>query len=457
MRPRPRPATADERLPFDYAAAFELTGVPGNVVPAVINIGPEGVFVAVAVGYGFEEERGRPLDLDLAPDPPGALALKDVTLSQVSAGALIDGFRVNPRLASLAFDRIVSGARGLPRSVLSGRSIPRYLLATPAVGAGGERSDERFFERLKPPGKISFLFSLLDSDAGREFQDEPLHSLASLGASDGARPFRLLAQPLSFLPRSTVRLQVIEQSDGLRGTLFIVLFGYTVLTGSVCPEGFVRSIRVRPDPARSAGAAPGRIVPFDYVAAFALAGRPGARHMDEVTVHTDGLYVATHVGYGLEPGKRGVRLTVPDGTGKAVALGSLPLAAFSPDDLLAGVRVRPEYRSIAFESGGVLATVPAGIAEEIFEVVNGAEDLSFRYSVFDAAHGVELQNQPIHNVAGLGIANGRRPFRRLARPLVLKPRSALRIEIEERAGRGRLYIVLQGYKKLGAAWTGGVR
>jgi hypothetical protein len=421
------------------------------VVQDVVNIGPEGVFVAVAVGYGFEEERGQPLDLNLDPDPPEPLALGEIKLSQIPAGALIDGFRVNPRTESLTFDRVESGGRGLPRRVISDRRIPRYLLESSGAGA------ERFFERLRKPGEISFLFSLLDSASGREFQEEPLHNLASLGASDGSRPFRLLAQPLSFLPRSTIRLQVVEQSAGLRGVLFIVLFGYTVLTGSACPETFIRSIRIRPDQIRPDATAGGRVVPFDYVAVFALTGLPGARHEDEVTVHTDGLYVATHVGYGLEPRDRSVRQTAPGASASTVSLGEVTLDAFSPEDLLAGVRVRPEYRSIAFVSGGALATVPAGVADEVFEVINGAENLSFRYSIFDGAHGVELQNQPIHNVAGLGIANGRRPFRRLAEPLVLKPRSVLRIEVEERGGRGRLYIVLQGYKKLGAAQMGGGR
>ena len=51
-------------IPYDYAATFELTGEPGNLVQDVINISQEGVFVAVAIGYGFEEERGRPIDID---------------------------------------------------------------------------------------------------------------------------------------------------------------------------------------------------------------------------------------------------------------------------------------------------------------------------------------------------------------------------------------------------------
>jgi len=48
-------------LPFDQAARFELRGIPGNIVQDVINISSDGTFVAVAIGYGFEEERARPV------------------------------------------------------------------------------------------------------------------------------------------------------------------------------------------------------------------------------------------------------------------------------------------------------------------------------------------------------------------------------------------------------------
>src|SRR5262249_44717225 len=91
------PATA---LPFDYAAAFELTGRPGNTVQSLINISPDGVFVATAIGYGFEERRERPVGVSsaagqpppLPPTPTGSL-----TLGQFPQLALIDGLRISPR------------------------------------------------------------------------------------------------------------------------------------------------------------------------------------------------------------------------------------------------------------------------------------------------------------------------------------------------------------------------
>ena len=50
-------------IPYDYVADFNLTGDPGNLLQDVINIRAEGVFVAVSIGYGLNEERGEQLTL----------------------------------------------------------------------------------------------------------------------------------------------------------------------------------------------------------------------------------------------------------------------------------------------------------------------------------------------------------------------------------------------------------
>ena len=57
--------------------------------------------------------------------------------------------------------------------------------------------------------------------------------------------------------------------------------------------------------------------------------------------------------------------------------------------------------------------------------------IDFTYSIVDSGSGRELQNRPIHNIAGLGEATGRRPFRPLAKPMLFMPRSTIRIEVEE--------------------------
>ena len=80
--------------------------------------------------------------------------------------------------------------------------------------------------------------------------------------------------------------------------------------------------------------------------------------------------------------------------------------------------------------------------------------IDFKYSIVDSGSGRELQNQPIHNIAGLGEPNGERPFRPLAKPMLFMPRSTIRIEVEEISAGihhsgAELFIVLHGYKMLG--------
>ena len=79
--------------------------------------------------------------------------------------------------------------------------------------------------------------------------------------------------------------------------------------------------------------------------------------------------------------------------------------------------------------------------------------IDFKYSIVDSGSGRELQNRPIHNIAGLGEPNGERPFRALAKPMVFMPRSTVRFEVEEitkdTTKDAELFIVLHGYKMLG--------
>jgi hypothetical protein len=92
--------------------------------------------------------------------------------------------------------------------------------------------------------------------------------------------------------------------------------------------------------------------------------------------------------------------------------------------------------------------LPIGTLDSLFERLNRPEDVTFRYALFDTGTGRELQNQRLANVAGLGIADGDRPFKKLARPMIFLPRSTVRIELDEVYGRGKLFIVFQGYQLL---------
>jgi len=444
-------------IPYDHAATFELTGRPGNIVQDVINVGSDGVFVAVAIGYGFEEQRARPFSNPASPSltPNTSFRPGDITLFHTPLAALIEGFRINPQFAPLVFTDQARAPVGTPGQIFSEQPLASELIL------------DKVLERIKPPEDISFFFSIVDSGTGREFQDQPAHNLASLGKSNGERPFRLLARPLSFMPRSTLRLQIAERTEGARGTLFIVLYGYKILGAASCPEPVVRNWRATPHgcPVETFGEADSRAIPFDYVTTFDLTGRPGNVIEDEISVNVEGGFIATSIGYGLSAEGRNANLAVPATiirptgvSGDVFNLGLLPLRAFPSSALLDGVRIRPNFLRVALGENGNLANqLPLNLADKIFERINRPEDVSFRYAIFDSGTGRELQNRPLNNIAGLGIANGDRPFKKLARPMSFLPRSTIRVQVEERFGRGTLFIAFQGYKLLSAAPQGGRR
>ena len=61
---------------------------------------------------------------------------------------------------------------------------------------------------------IDFKYSIVDSGTGRELQNLPIYNIAGLGRADGERPFRPFPKPMTFLPRSTIRIEVEEISEG---------------------------------------------------------------------------------------------------------------------------------------------------------------------------------------------------------------------------------------------------
>ncbi|HJU04932.1 MAG TPA: hypothetical protein VJ692_07230 [Nitrospiraceae bacterium] len=438
----PSPEFSFGTIPFDYAAKFRLTGRPGNIVQDVITVSPDGVFVAVAISYGLEEDRARALHLNMG---RGATVVPgDIKLSAIPVPALIEGIRVNPRFDSQVFEKESTNGFTEP-----GRPVDFLPEKVTAEGA------DQIFQRIKPRREISFLFSLVDTGSGRELQDEPQYSLASLGKSDGERPFRPLAQPLSFSPRSTIRVQIEERTPDTQGTLFIVLVGYQVLSGSACSEPMAQSFARAAMTGMTIPQTDQRgLIPFDYVTKFTLIGRPGNRLEDEVTINAEGGFAATAIGYGLCVEDESVDIHINKAE---IALSDLALRDISLTAVADGFRIRPEYVRLILGGGGGLKKVKRAIAQEALERLNRVEDVSFRYTIYDTGVGRIWQNQPIHNIAGLGIANGQRPFKRLAWPRVFEPRSTLRIIVDEHFGRGTLFIVLQGYKISGTWPSGGRR
>jgi hypothetical protein len=86
---------------------------------------------------------------------------------------------------------------------------------------------------------VQFTYALFDEGSGREFQSEPVLSTAGLGSPEGERPFRRFAPPVTFAPRSVVRMQVTPLND-FKGELHIALHGYKHLGGPAAPRPAVR-------------------------------------------------------------------------------------------------------------------------------------------------------------------------------------------------------------------------
>lgn len=190
-----------------------------------------------------------------------------------------------------------------------------------------------------------------------------------------------------------------------------------------------------PESMPAAGVAPTvKEIPYDYVARFKLDGtKEGNRVQDVINISTEGGFVAVAIGYSFIPAKLKENNN-PNVGGGGVESIAAALATFGPLASLLATAITPQMLTHC------LAARLCGI--------------EFKYSIVDSGSGRELQNQPIHNIAGLGESSGERPFRPFAKPMLFLPRSTIRIEIEE-ISKGPIYegaelfIVLHGYKMLG--------
>jgi hypothetical protein len=208
-----------------------------------------------------------------------------------------------------------------------------------------------------------------------------------------------------------------------------------------------------------------KTIPFDYVFQFTLLGQRGNKVQDVIEISTEGVFVALSIGYSLILDERRTPRTFGPGDVEGPILlattTNRPLAQITLGEIAAGLekleadltlgfRLSPEALGL-FASDQPFNQLPREAQNRVFETGrDAAEEVSFLYSLDVSGTGREYQSRPIHNIAGLGIANGDRPFRPFAKPLLLEPKSSLRIQVEELSGpAGTLFIVLQGYKMLG--------
>jgi len=255
---------------------------------------------------------------------------------------------------------------------------------------------------------------------------------------------------------------------------------------------------------RAAGS--GTSIPFDYSFRFALSGEPGRRLVSTLKVSIEGAFVAVSIGYGFKPAVTqkkiplilraaptqlgaaavklygviaqfrqgilallGVAAPAPlPSTGAPVTLNSITMgdvlrsvieASAGADSVITsrrlmsalrnGIRINPDVVDRLALSGSM--PIDADAQRQLFELAGTPGDVQFLYALFDEGTGREFQSEPILSTAGLGSADGDRPFRQFPMPIRFEPSSSIRMEVTETDREvGDLYVVLHGYKVLGS-------
>jgi hypothetical protein len=406
---------AVKTIPFDYVFQFSLLGQRGNKVQDVVEISTEGVFVALSVGYSLV------LDERRTPQTFGPVINQNTLLRGPSLVPFFSGDSLNKLF--------ITGAPGAEIAVL--------LLDAPILTGITILADER------PP--------VLTSGTLRP---------------DGTL---LLALDPGIRPGS--KLLVWDRTNNLFGQLFEI--------GPSGPPTFMTPV-IGPDPTTKQLPAAGDSQAHIYGTAGSsvdltvLKGDKSAP-IRRNTIALDDSFpfsqdasasgAKVSLGSPLSPGDLlivgispnnllGVAFSVFDIP--RVRLSNLSLGALaaglerSGTDLTRGFKLTPEANSL-LAANLAIDQVAAGTLGRIFETgAVAAEDVSFLYSLDVTGTGREYQSKPIHNIAGLGIANGDRPFRPFAKPVMFEPKSSVRFQVEELSGpAGTLFIVLQGYKMLG--------
>lgn len=398
----PRPQPTAKTIPFDYVFQFDLNGKSGNKVQDVIEISMEGVFVALSVGYSLVRDEQKALHpfgpvFNERTDPPIPVFIPGFTREDPPLLERISITHAAPdaEIFILNLTESPPKAEGMTKTDFDGvGEIPG--LSIPINGTVALRAWDRTNNLLGQPFVVDFPSTPIIG--GILFDKTVLISgIPKSQAGSNISIFRLKNPTEGFQPEGSFLLK--ESGPRTRSAIvFAKLFNGPLSPGDV--------LLVRTEDVTSSGGHPFsiHIVPRPKISTITLG----------------------ELAAGLE--RIGADLTTSFRLSPDIA----NLGADIPLDQLA-----PGTLDKAFQTGSV----------------GSLEEVSFLYSIDVTGSGREYQNKAIHNIAGLGIANGDRPFRPFAKPVTLEPRSSIRIQVEEISGpAGTLYIVLQGYKMLG---TGG--
>lgn len=236
----PEPDT-QRSIPFDYTFKFDLRGEPNRTHRSVVTVSVESSFTAVSVGYGVIP---MVTPIIFGPSPQIVIQDKLVSLRNLNFNHLLNALQ-----SSAANNSVFRSETGTEVALNAGIRLNPQFAELALLDSGNGRLPGDVWQSLfqvvsAPSGEIQFLYALFDDGSGREFQSEPLLNTAGLGISNGDRPFRYFARPITFAPRSTIRMEVTEKSD-FQGELHVSLHGYKVLGTPGTPTAANRRLRRR--------------------------------------------------------------------------------------------------------------------------------------------------------------------------------------------------------------------
>jgi len=397
-------------IPFDYAFQFPLLGRRSNKVQDIVEISAEGVFVALSIGYSLvldEQSTARTFQPVIDQRTTLTSPVFVPIFERRGAGSPIETF--------VGF--LPTGIPGTEMAILNLTEAPPSIEDTARIGADG-----------------TVAMPLVDSNG------EPRIDSGSI-------------------------LRVWDKTHNLLSELFEV-----PSTPVIGPDPDTKRVPRAGDSTVHVYGEPG-----EGVDVFLLENstgnvlrmpRPANFTQDTTTFSRRTGITKAELGVPLSPGDVLLVSGVDEGTCLPFStfaiprpnLSTLTLAALAAGleeieaDLTRGFRLNPDALPLA-TAELPLDQLAAGTLGRLFETGSvAAEEVSFLYSLDMGNTGREYQSKPIHNIAGLGIANGDRPMRPFAKPMVFEPRSFIRLQIEEISGPpGTLFIVLQGYKILGTS------
>ena len=430
-------APVAKTIPFDYVFQFDLTGTPTNRVQDVVEISMQGVFVAVSLGYSFVlDERKTPRAFPPATEV--ATQQEPIAILFPPVGTPISfAASLPPGATGISEGLLIVGSPGTELTVLhlDANTTPSKLIL------GGSPPGERFDDITSAlnQGETDRVTLGPDGTAAIEFTIPATGALRIWDRTNNrlGQPLEIDSVVIGPDPRS-LRLpgpgDAVFHVYGPQGSTLSV-FRADAASGSAVQLSSSLAL-VDPQTFFSPGTTPIQFVNSNGgIARVDLTNKP--------LIPGDLLIV--HDSFGAT-----ATFTVPRLRPSAITLGSIAAGmARASHNLANGFKVNSRFAQL-FAADIPLDQASSDILASAFEPGCGADDLTFLYAIDVPSTGRELQNKPIHNIAGLGIANGDRPFRPLARPISFEARTSIRIQVEEISTLpGTLYIVLQGYKTLG--------